>query len=74
MAQPLSGGSAPEPLGRTDEAKKEAQTALQLNPKFTNRLYRAGAQTDNPTFLRQRERIIEALSAAGLPKDHPASP
>ena len=55
-------------LGRTDEAKKEAQTALQLNPKFTLRLYRAGAQSDNPTFLKQRERIIEALRAAGIPE------
>ena len=55
-------------LGRTDEAKKEAQTALQLNPKFTLRLYRAGARSDNPTFLKQRERIIEALRAAGIPE------
>jgi hypothetical protein len=28
----------------------------------------AGAQSDNPTFLKQRERIIEALRAAGIPE------
>jgi class 3 adenylate cyclase/TolB-like protein/Flp pilus assembly protein TadD len=55
-------------LGRSDEARKEAETALQLNPKFTIRLFRAGAQSDNPVFLKQRERIIDALRAAGIPE------
>ena len=28
----------------------------------------AGAQSDNPVFLKQRERVIDALRAAGLPE------
>jgi TolB-like protein/class 3 adenylate cyclase len=32
-----------------------------LNPNFTLRRYRAGAQTDNPVFLKGRERIIEDM-------------
>jgi TolB-like protein/class 3 adenylate cyclase len=55
-------------LGRPEEARKEAEIVLQLTPKFTLRLYRAGAQSDNPLFLKQRERIIEALRAAGVPE------
>ena len=51
-----------------EEARKEAEIALQLNPKFTIRLYRAGAPSDNPVYLKQRERIIEALRAAGIPE------
>ncbi len=55
-------------LGRPEEARKDAEIALQLNPKYTIRVYRAGAQTDNPVFLKQRERIIEALRAARIPE------
>jgi tetratricopeptide (TPR) repeat protein len=55
-------------LGRPEEARKEAEIALQLNPKFTIRFYRAGAQSDNPLYLKQRERVIEALRAAGIPE------
>ena len=55
-------------LGRPEEARKEAEVVLQLTPKFTLRLYRAGAQSDNRLFLKQRERIIEALRAAGVPE------
>jgi TolB-like protein/class 3 adenylate cyclase/Flp pilus assembly protein TadD len=56
-------------LGRPEEARKEAEVVLQLTPKFTLRLYRAGAQSDNRLFLKQRERIIEALRAAGVPEE-----
>ena len=55
-------------LGRPEEARKEAEIGLQLNPKFTIRLFRAGAQSDNPVYLKQRERIIEAWRAAGIPE------
>ena len=55
-------------LGRSEEARKEALIALQLNPKFTIRLLRAGAPSDNPVYLKQHERIIEALRAAGIPE------
>jgi tetratricopeptide (TPR) repeat protein len=46
-------------LGRIDEARAEVQTWLALNPGFTIRRYRAGAQSDNPLFLKRRERMIE---------------
>jgi adenylate cyclase len=65
---PLYLAAALQLLGRSEEARKETEIALQLNPKFTIRLYRAGAQSDNPVFLKQRERIIEALRAAGIPE------
>jgi tetratricopeptide (TPR) repeat protein len=56
-------------LGRPDEARKEAEIALQLNPKFSIRIIRASASSDNPIYLKQRERIIEAYRAAGIPEE-----
>jgi hypothetical protein len=41
---------------------------LALNPGFTIRRYRAGAQSDNPVFLKGRERIIEDMRKAGVPE------
>jgi TolB-like protein/class 3 adenylate cyclase/Tfp pilus assembly protein PilF len=55
-------------LGRLDEAKTEVKAALALNPGFTIRRYRAGAQSDNPVFLKGRERIIEDMRRAGVPE------
>ena len=55
-------------LGRLDEAQAEVQAGLALNPGFTIRRYRAGAQSDNPVFLKRRERIIEDLRKAGVPE------
>jgi tetratricopeptide (TPR) repeat protein len=55
-------------LGRLDEAKTEVKAALALNPGFTIRRYRAGAQSDNPIFLERRERIIEDMRKAGVPE------
>ena len=56
-------------LGQLDEAKTEVKAALALNPGFTIQRYRAGAQSDNPVFLKGRERIIEGLRKAGLPEE-----
>ena len=61
-------GAALQLRGRSEEAHKEAEIALQLNPKVTIRLIHAGAASDNPVYLKQRERIIEALRAAGIPE------
>jgi hypothetical protein len=36
--------------------------------KPTIRRYRAGAQSDNPPFLKRRERIIEDMRKAGVPE------
>jgi tetratricopeptide (TPR) repeat protein len=55
-------------LGRLDEARAEVQAGLALNPGFTIRRYRAGAQSDNPAFLKGRERIIEDMRKAGVPE------
>ena len=55
-------------LGRIDEARAEAQTGLALNPEFTIRRYRDGAQSDNPVFLKRREQIIEDMRKAGVPE------
>ena len=55
-------------LGRLDEARAEVQAGLALNPGFTLRRYREGAQSDNPVFLKGRERIIEDMRKAGVPE------
>ena len=55
-------------LGRLDEARAEVLAGLALNPGFTIRRYRAGAQSDNPDFLKRRERIIEDMRKAGAPE------
>ena len=55
-------------LGRLDEARAEVQAGLALNPGFTLRRYRDGVQSDNPVFLKGRERIIEEMRKAGVPK------
>src|SRR5580698_9079203 len=55
-------------LGRIDEARAEVQAGLALNPGFTLRRYRDGAQSDNPVFLKGRERIIEDMRKGGVPE------
>ena len=55
-------------LGRLDEARAEVQAGLALNPGFTLRRYRDGAQSDNPVFLKGRARIIEDIRKAGVPE------
>jgi TolB-like protein/Tfp pilus assembly protein PilF len=60
--------AALEGLGRHDEAQAEAQTAHALNPYLTIRRFRDGAYSDNPVFLSQRERLIEAMRKAGVPE------
>jgi TolB-like protein/class 3 adenylate cyclase len=60
--------AALEELGRHDEARAEVQAGLALNPEFSLRRYRAGAQSDNPIFLKRREQLIEAMRKAGAPE------
>ena len=55
-------------LGRLDEARQAVQPGLALAPGFTLARYRAGVQSDNPTYLAQRERIIEGMRKAGVPE------
>ena len=56
-------------LARLEEARAAAKAGLGLDPTFTISRFRAGASTDNPTYLAQRERIIEGLRKAGLPEE-----
>jgi TolB-like protein/class 3 adenylate cyclase/Tfp pilus assembly protein PilF len=55
-------------LGRLVEAKSEVKAGLALSPNFTLRRYRDAAQSDNPVFLKGRERIIEDMRKAGVPE------
>ena len=54
-------------LGRLDEARQAGKPGFALAPGFTIARYRAGVQSDNPTYLAQRERIIEGMRKAGVP-------
>jgi TolB-like protein/class 3 adenylate cyclase/Flp pilus assembly protein TadD len=55
-------------LGRHDEARAAVQAGLALLPAFTIARVRAGAATDNPTYLSQRQRIYEGMRIAGVPE------
>jgi tetratricopeptide (TPR) repeat protein len=55
-------------LGRLDEARAEVQAGLALDPKFTIARARAYSESDNPTYLAQRERLFEAMRKAGVPE------
>jgi TolB-like protein len=55
-------------LGRVDEARAAAQAGLALDPAFTVARFRNAAATDNPVYLRQRKRVCEGMSKAGLPE------
>jgi tetratricopeptide (TPR) repeat protein len=54
--------------GRVDEAQAAVQAGLALDPAFTIARFRAGAATDNPTYLSQRERIYEGMRMAEVPE------
>jgi hypothetical protein len=54
--------------GRLTEAQAAAQAGLALHPSFTIARNRAGAPSDNPIYLAQRERIIEGMRKAGVPE------
>ena len=55
-------------LNQLDEARSVVEVGLTRNPAFTLRLFRAMANSDNPTFLAQRERFVEGLRKAGVPE------
>ena len=61
-------GAALAQLGRLEEARQAIQPGLALAPGFTIARYRAGVQSDHPTYLAQRERIIEGMRKAGVPE------
>jgi TolB-like protein/class 3 adenylate cyclase len=55
-------------LGSQEEARGAAEAGLALDPSFTIRRFRLGAQSDNPNYLAQRERIYHGLRMAGVPE------
>jgi hypothetical protein len=54
-------------LGRLDEARREVEAGLAVDPKFTVKRLRAGLETDHPVYMVQRERIAEGMRKAGVP-------
>jgi len=54
--------------GLIEEARNEARAGLTLAPDFTLRRFRNGALSDHPTYVAQRERIIEGMRLAGVPE------
>jgi TolB-like protein/class 3 adenylate cyclase/Flp pilus assembly protein TadD len=63
------GAAALAHLGRLDEARAEVKAGLALAPKFSIARFRGTADSDNPTYLAQRERILEGLRKAEIPED-----
>jgi TolB-like protein/class 3 adenylate cyclase/Flp pilus assembly protein TadD len=60
-------------LGRRDEALATTRAGLALEPSFTIGRFRAGAASDNPVYLRQRERILEGMRLANIPEGRSAA-
>jgi tetratricopeptide (TPR) repeat protein len=56
-------------LDRLDEARIAVQDGLALDPRFTILRYRNSAPSDNPTFMRARERHYVAMRKAGVPEE-----
>jgi tetratricopeptide (TPR) repeat protein len=56
-------------VGRLDEARIAVQNGLALDPKFTILRYRNSAPSDNPTFMKARERNYVAMRKAGVPEE-----
>jgi hypothetical protein len=55
-------------LDRLAEAHSEVQVGLSLDPNFTISRFRVGANSDNPTYLAQREHMYEGMRKAGVPE------
>jgi tetratricopeptide (TPR) repeat protein len=55
-------------VDRLDEAQSMVQAGLALDPAFTICRYYAGALSDNPIYVAQRERVVKGLRLAGLPE------
>ena len=55
-------------LGRLDEARREVEAGLTVDPKFTMKRLRVGLESDHAAYMVQRERITEGMRVAGLPE------
>ncbi len=56
-------------LGRLDEARAEVKAGLALAPRYSIARFQSMAESDNPTYLAQRERILEGLRKAEVPEE-----
>ena len=55
-------------LEQVSEARAATKAGLGLDPTFTIRRFRAGASSNNPTYLAQRERLYDGMRKAGVPE------
>jgi TolB-like protein/class 3 adenylate cyclase len=55
-------------LGRLADARSAVQAGLALAPGYTITHFRGMVESDNPVYLKQRERICEGMRVAGVPK------
>jgi len=55
-------------LGSREKAHAAARAGLAINPSYTIRRVRNLTQSDNPTYLANRERFYEGLRLAGIPE------
>ncbi len=55
-------------LGRLEEAHAEVKAGLALAPNYSIARFQSMAESDNPTYLKQRERNLEGLRKAGVPE------
>ena len=56
-------------LGRLEEAQVATKAGLRVDPAFTIKRFRLGGpESDNPVFLRQRERVTDMMRKAGVPE------
>ena len=56
-------------LGKLKEAKAEAEAGLALDPTFTVRRFDLSPPSDNPTYLKQHERLVNGMRKAGVPEE-----
>ncbi|HEY1864373.1 MAG TPA: guanylate cyclase, partial [Roseiarcus sp.] len=59
--------------GQDGEAKAAVAELLKLKPGFTVQAWANMKWSDNPTFLREYQGIIEGLRKAGLPEGEATS-
>ena len=55
-------------LGRLDQAQAAMQTGRALSANFTIRRFRNNVSSNDPTYMAQRERIVEGMRLAGVPE------
>jgi TolB-like protein/class 3 adenylate cyclase len=55
-------------LERPNEARSSVNAGLALDPRFTLERFRLSAESDSPSYLARRERLIDQLRRAGVPE------